>query len=438
MGLFRYEAVDKVGKVVRGVMDARDEQQVAAKLNGMGYSARAVYGASGQPPAGTSQTQARTVASPSNVTRAGGAQSVTVASGVPVSIKSKVPSSSLAVFFRQLATLVKSGRPLYQSSTDIMVRDRRLMGVVPRIQERVQGGGSLSSVMAEFPGLFPVHTTASVWAGELAGKLDIALEEVAADLELEASEVRFGRIGWGLGKLGLILLVFSLPASNVTALLLPALQQTMKHAEWGSSDVLRFIFQNYMATMFWKSVLLSLAIIAFWIVFGRVKRLPKVKRLLDGILLNMPVWGSLHRYRALARFLHVLDGLYAAGIVPGTAWDAAGLAPRNSAVAEKLKLARGKASPGAGIAELFAVSGVFDQEDVVMAGVGEKSGQLPDVLANMSRIYDDKAAAQKRAGRMWSSSLLVSFLILLGGIVTIVLTKTYFDLAFKIADMVGQ
>ena len=152
--------------------------------------------------------------------------------------------------------------------------------------------------------------------------------------------MRFGRIGWGLGKLGLILLVFSRRESKVTALLLPALQQTLKHAEWGSSDVLRFIFENYMHTMFWKSVLLSLAIIAFWIVFGRVKRVTAVKRLLDVMLLNTPVWGTLHRYRSLARFLHELYGLYAAGIPPGTHGDAASLAPRNSAIAEKLAGAR--------------------------------------------------------------------------------------------------
>ena len=125
-----------------------------------------------------------------------------------------------------------------------------------------------------------------------------------------------------------------------------------------------------MHTMFWKSVLLSLAIIAFWIVFGRVKRVTAVKRLLDVMLLNTPVWGTLHRYRSLARFLHELYGLYAAGIPPGTAWG------RRQSCAEEqcdcgearwraVRLHRARSS------RVICRVGVFDQEDVAMAGVGE-------------------------------------------------------------------
>ena len=72
------------------------------------------------------------------------------------------------------------------------------------MQEKLQGGNKLSSAMAEFPDVFPVHTVASVWAGEMAGRLEIVLDEVASDLETEASEVRLRKIGWVITKLSVL------------------------------------------------------------------------------------------------------------------------------------------------------------------------------------------------------------------------------------------
>ncbi|MHB9038180.1 MAG: type II secretion system F family protein [Armatimonadota bacterium] len=425
MGLYRYEAVDNSGKVVRGVMDARDEQQVAQKLTQMGYSARAVFSPSGSRVSTTGTAQG-TAAAPQK-----GANS----EDVPVSVQSKVKPHSLATFFRQLATLVKSGRPLFQSSTDLIVRDRTLRGILPLIQEQIQSGKKLSGAMAAFPHIFPVHATAAVWAGELAGKLEIALDEVAADFELESSEHRFSLIGRIIGKLSLLSLVFAIPASNLSAMLLPGLQAALDHPEYGPQQVLLNIFVTYMRTTFWKSLLLSIAVIIFWIAWGHIKRKPKVKRLIDGFVIRAPIWGKLHRYRAISRFTHVLDGLYSAGIAPGTAWDAASLTTRNSEIAERLRQGRASVPPDAGVAAMFVASEVFDTDDVGIASAGEKSGSLPDALANLSKTYDDKSASQRTVCRAWSTGLLIWFSIVLTGYIMVKMASSYFDLAFKAADM---
>ncbi len=439
MGLFRYEAVDRAGKVVHGAMKASDEQQVANSLAQKGYALRAIHSADGQ--LKTTSRPAAAAPKPTPVQSAGGMSSVTLASGVPVSIKSTVPASTLARFFRHLSTLVKSGVPINQALVEMaqVVQHRRLVRALPRIHEHTQGGRSLSGAMAEHPGVFPVHTIASVWAGELAGKLEIALDEVATGLEAEASDTRRGRIGWGLVKINWIMFVMLIPAANLVALLSPALTKTLKRGgDVTRAEVLQFIWQTFVHDMLWKSLLVAAALIGFWIALGFVKRVPTVRRLLDELLIRMPIWGGLHRDRAIARFAHVLDSLYSAGISPGAAWDAASLVPRNSYIAEKLRLARRHLPSNAGIGEMFASSGIFDNDDIAMVASGEKAGSVPQVLADMSAVYANRAEARASAAKAIAGTTLTVSLLLLGGYIIVKVASSYFDFAFKAADIVGQ
>ena len=410
MALFRYEAIDKTGKVVRGVMNASDEQQVAQNLTAMGYAPRGVYA-----PSGTASTQS-----------SAGMQAVTLASGLPVSIKSKVPISQLAMFFRQLVTLVRSGIPLYQSFVDLApaMRDRRLRQAIPVMQQTLQSGQPLSSAMSAFPHLFPAHAIASVWCGELSGKLDIVLEEVASDFEAEAADTRIGRFGWALFKVNLIFLILSLPAYNMTNLVQPVLGDApgdIEKANNLSGTFLRGILSDVVR----KSIPIAAVVLAAWVIWGYIKRVPAVRRLIDGALLRVPIWGKLHRYRSASRFLHMLDMLYAAGVSPGRAWEAASITPRNSEIAEKLRLSRVEGAQTAGITELSAVSNVLEPEDVSLISAGERTGQLPATLSKLSSVYADRAAAQKPVCRLLSVSLMNAALIAMSGAAIIVVAKTY-------------
>ncbi|MEN6357237.1 MAG: type II secretion system F family protein [Armatimonadota bacterium] len=387
MGLFRYEAVDNSGKIVRGAMDAHDEQQVAQKLARMGYSARAVY-----PPSGA-QASARTgaqVAARSVIGRV-----LPQNESVPISVKSCASAAALAMFFRQLATLVKSGRPLFQSATDIRVSNRKIRSVLPVIQESIRSGKKLSGAMAEYSRLFPVHAVASIWCGELAGKLDIALEEVAADFEREASDTRYGRIGWFITKLTFILFIIQAPFLNLNTMLTAVAGKGLPAVE------------KYFAQGFRVAMPVIIALLVWWEVWGYIKRVPVVRLALDTMLIKMPIWGKVHRFAAISRFFHMMDSLMSAGISSDTAWDAASLTPRNSEMARKLKLARRTAPPNSGVVALLEHSGVFDLDDLGMVSAGEKSGRLPEAMAKISEFYTDRAAAQKTIGKAWSITLLM-------------------------------
>lgn len=404
MGLFRYEAVDKTGRVVHGAMDASDERQVADRLAAMGYQARAVYSTQQQRPSRTAA--ART---PAATTRPA------ASAGVPISVRSVVPLAALAAFFRQVSTLAKSGVPLYQSLADMApyIRNRHLAKVLPQVQTALQSGQKLSGAMAAHPGVFPVWATASVWAGEMSGRLDTALEMVAAEFENEAKDARFGSIWWVITKLTIVLCIFVLPICDISRWL-PGLNVTLPE-----------MTRNIIAIVI-KMIPLGVGVSALFLIWTMVKRVPSVRAALDALLLLVPVWGNLHKCRSLARFLHVLEVLYAAGISPAAAWDAASLTAKNNEVARRLRHAQTQCGRVERAADLLQAVGLFGVEDVGMADVGEKAGRLPDALGQLARIYDERAEHYRALGRMFSGSLFVASQILAGGIATIIFAYAYF------------
>jgi len=405
MSLFRYEAVDKTGRVVHGAMDASDERQVADRLAAMGYQARAVYSTQQQRASRTAAARPPAAAS----------RSAAGSAGVPISIRSVVPLTALATFFRQASALAKSGVPLYQSFADMapFVRNRHLARVLPQMQAALQSGQKLSGAMAAHPGVFPVWATASVWAGEMSGRLDAALEEVAAEFEKEAKDARFAGIFWVITKLTVVACIFVLPICDIS--------------RWvpGMNVTLPQMIGNITAIIV-KMIPLGIAVSALFVVWTMIKRIPSVRAALDALLLLVPVWGNLHKYRSLARFLHVLEVLYAAGISPGAAWDAASLTVKNNEVARRLKQARTQGGRVERASDLLQAVGLFGVEDVGMADVGEKAGRLPDALGQLARIYDERAEHCRSVGHMFSASLFIACQILAGGIAAIIFAYTYF------------
>jgi type II secretory pathway component PulF len=328
---------------------------------------------------------------------------------------------------------VKSGRPLAESLVDLeaSARDGRLRNAVPQMREALQGGGSLSGAMARYPELFPAHVIASVWSGELAGKLDIMIDEVASDFESEASDTRVARFGWGLTKISLVFLIASAPFYNMGTVLAPAVSETDLNVPQTPAGYLTHWVSTAGPQMLKTTLPIALALVVSWIAWGYIKRVPVVRLALDRALLFVPAWGPLHRYRSVSRFLHVLEELYAAGINPSTAWDAASTTPRNNDIAERLRLARGQMG-SAGVAQMAAAAGVLEPDDLALINTGEKTGQVPATLSKLAEIYADKAAAQKTTCRMWSVSLATAAQLAISGAAVILMASTYRDVLVKL------
>lgn len=407
-------------------MDARDEQAVTSRLADMGYSARAIY------PAGMSGATQKVAVQQAPAVAASAPRAVPA--GAPVSVKSCVPAGTLAAFFRQVATLVTSGVPLYQSFVDLqaVTRNRRLKMALGEMQQSLQSGGKLSSALAKYPHIFPVWATASVWAGELNGNVDRALEEVATEIEREASDTRFGWIGWGLTKLTTVVLIATFPLFLGFGKFLTA-GMTSQNTTEAQDKMVRLLVSLLLSALPFAIV----SIVSF-MAWGRAKHVPAVRRTLDGLIVHVPLWGKLHRYRANARFLHVLDTLYAAGISPSQAWEAASLTVRNNEIASRLTRTRAEGPNVERVADMLQIAGTFEGEDIGMAMAGEKAGRLPEALGNLAATYEDKANGLKTWGRIVSVHAVIMTQLLIGAALVVMMAVSYRQFLEPLFDNIGQ
>jgi len=437
MSLFRYEAVDRTGKVVLGAMNAADEQQVAQRLAAMGYALKAVH------PAGDAQRAAARPAVPTRQV------------GFPVSVESVVPPGSLARFYRQLATLVRAGMAVGQALDELTrtARHRKLRRVCQEMLQRVRSGEKLSGAMAGYPRVFPVHATGLIWGGELGGYLDIALDEAATEIEQEARDRRYASIGWFVAKISLFLVILSVPAFDLKGLLIRGLGEAAKLAgnpnpQPGAGDfipagitqdqILRGMAAGYWSAFKEVCVPLFIAWIVVALIWHRLKRVPSVRSLLDACLLWVPVWGRLHRERAIERFLKSLYQLYKSGVAPAQAWSAASTSVRNSEIARRLRsLDRELRRPGGTLVQAFAQSGVFPEEDLGMIASGERAGSVPEMLERLSSYHADAASSAKTKGRMLSFEALVLPIIIATGYLLIRMVQGYFNFVFNAPKLLG-
>lgn len=403
MPVFRYEAADNTGKVLRGAMDAASEQDVAQKLTSMGYTMKAA--APAMPQKAAASAQAAAVARPSK------------SQSFPVTVQPVIPLSTLMRFYRQLATLVRSGMPLVQSLSDLetSTREGKLKRACADMRSRVQAGEALSAAMAKYPLLFPVHTVGLVWAGEQGGYLDIALDEAATILEEESKDNRWATIGWVFMNLNIASLILCIPTLNFSKILEIAVT-----SQGGAPVALRAIWSLYVHGFMTMCVPAFILWIGGSIAWKHLKRVSSVRQMVDRMLLMVPGWGKLHRARARERFLKTLFQQYKAGVSLSQGWAAASMTVRNSEIASKLRdVEHIMRSQGGNLQMAFTQSGAFDVEDAGMIGSGERSGSVPEMLERMSSYQADIAARSKIKSRVIAVESMITILIVLTGVVVI-------------------
>ncbi len=443
MNNYRYEAVDKAGKTVRGVMNAADEQAVAQRLVAMGFVLQSIV-----PPAAaqvTSQAGARTSQA---------SQATPKMESFPVSIDSCIKLAPLGRFIRQLATLVRAGVPMAQSLHDVVgtTSNPKLRRAADDMRVRVEGGASLSSSMAAHPSLFPVHVVGVVWGGEMGGYLDAALDDAATEIEQEAKDRRYGSIGWFLANINIVALIFMIPLINLKGFVIKALGDAGKLAggsgTYGSKNfvpdglsrdnVISGLISAYLDSV----VHICLPILVAWLVgravWHRLKRVPQVRRMIDAALVYVPGWGGMHRERARSRFLRTLHRQYEAGVAPGQAWAAASMSVRNSEIARRLREHESDARQQGGSLELaFARSGVFASDDSGMVATGERAGAVPDMLSKMADHHASVADTSKSRQKVLSIIIFIVGLSVITGYITFLAMQSYMDFAFSAPKLLG-
>ncbi len=288
MAIWRYEAADASGKVMRGAMDAPTSQDVVRRLTEKGYHQVNI---AGQSAATATSTQAR-AASTSSASSAAytGVNNVPQPQGVVVG--GAAGYEDLGLFFRQMSSLMHAGFTPSAALADLGQRTshRGLASAAREMAQNVSNGASMAQQMARFPALFAPHQIGLVAAGEAGGFLPFSFEEAALGAEQDAAL-----------KKGMWLPKFLFWQSIWSVLLFAPFFPTLDlKAMEGGFGGLGKAFSGYLRAVFLIGIPLGIGMHVTAYILGWIRPQPFARAFFDKLSLYIPVMRRLATMRALA------------------------------------------------------------------------------------------------------------------------------------------
>lgn len=359
MPIFDYKAKDRAGTTVMGTVDAIDEHAAAEMIREMGHLPMSI-------------AVARLSAQPRQSAEAGSAFARYLIYPLWTGINIKM----LALFYRQLATLLNSGMALSEGLRSIGSRTRGRFGVImDEMREHVSNGGRLSDTMIRYPKVFSRLQIALVRAGERGGLLERMIDRIALYLEYE---IKIRALIAKALIYPMVILVFAV-----------VMQVTIPHIQV-------LIYQGFAPffALVWPSlggwILRVLLII---VVLKLVFQFYTPRLIWDCVKVQIPVVGGNARRIAMSRFSRAMAVLYAAGMSMSDCIDIAADACANLYIGRAMKHAIPALQSGVGLTEALTRTGAVSPMVLDMMSVGERSGSTDAVLEKVADYMDDEVDA---------------------------------------------
>ncbi len=290
-----------------------------------------------------------------------------------------LPATTVALFTRQLATLVRSGLPLEESLSTAanQMEGRRVRAVVMGIRARVVEGHTLAHALRDYGHIFNEMYCATVESGEQSGRLDLVLERLAEYVERrqELQKKIFAALSYPvilvLASVGIVSFLLASVVPQVVGVFtsmdaeLPPLTQALIAA----SDGLR---ENWVVLL----VLLAIAV-AGWI---WAMRQPRLKERWHRVKLRLPLVGRLERGVNAGRFTRTFSMLVSSGVPVLEAMQICARVVSNLPMRYAVENAAAKVREGAGIARSLGESKLFPPITLNLIANGESSGELDEML----------------------------------------------------------
>jgi general secretion pathway protein F len=295
---------------------------------------------------------------------------------------------AVAVLTRQLGTLLKAGVPLADSLSALVDQVERpgLKRVLADVKTQVNEGASLGDAMSRHPKVFQDLYVNMVRAGEASGNLEPVMFRLADFLEAQNRlrgkiiSALFYPIAMTVIGAGIMTILMVSVVPKVTAIF----ADTGKALPW-NTQLLIAVSETVSS---WKGLVLLAIIIGAIMLFRRWKRTPAGRHTVDRWILKMWVIGPLARKIAITRFAKTLSTMLASGVPLLRALDIVKSILGNTVLQKVIEDAKGSISEGESIAAPLKRSGEFPPIVTHMVSVGERSGQLEQMLEEIARAYD--------------------------------------------------
>jgi general secretion pathway protein F len=308
-------------------------------------------------------------------------------SGSLFAFASRPSLNDVSVVTRQLATLIKAGIPLFESLTALVdqTENEALKRALTQVREQIREGSSFAKALEAHPSIFPPLYINMVRAGEASGMLQQVLERITSFLEAQA-KLR-GKITSAMAYPILMALLGTTLVSVLMVAVVPnvtSIFASMDQALPWYTALLIFV-SDIMAGYWW--LFLGLIALGIWS-FRRWVRTPAGRLKWHTIVLRIPIVGKLVRMIAIARFSRTLSTLLGAGVALLGAMDIVKNVLGNAVLEKVVTDAISSIKEGQSVAEPLKRSGQFPPIVTHMITIGEKSGQLEEMLENVSTAYD--------------------------------------------------
>ncbi len=379
--IFEWEGKDRAGKLVRGEMRAGGEAAVSASMRRQGVMV-------------TKVKKRRT---------AGGK-----------SIKGK----DIAVFTRQLSTMMKAGVPLLQAF-DIVGRgstNPRMTRLLSEIRSDVETGTSLSSAFRKHPMYFDALYCNLVEAGEAGG----ILEELLARLALyqEKTIAIKQKVKSALIYPTAVIVVAFVVLSVIMIFVIPSFKSVFSSfgAELPAPTLVVMAMSDYFIRYWW--LIFGVIFIGGYTFIQSWKRSEKMQMFMDRLLLKMPIFGDLVLKSVVARWTRTLSTMFAAGVPLVEALDSVGGTAGNLVFTLATQQIQRDVAAGSALTTAMTTTNVFPTMVLQMAAIGEESGALDDMLARCAEFYEEEVDEMvKGLSTLMEPIIIVVLGTLIGGIV---------------------
>ena len=397
--VFAWEGVDRRGARVKGETRAASMTMVRAELRRQGVNATKV------------KKRARPLLG-------GGRKSI--------------GSADIAIFSRQLATMMTAGVPLVQSF-EIVGRGHEnpaMQDLILSIKQDIESGTAMAEALAKHPLYFDDLFCNLVAAGEQAGVLDILLDKIAT--YKEKTESIKGKIKKALFYPAAVIVVAIIVTVVILMFVIPQFKELFSSfgadlpaftlLVIGMSDVLR---------EWWWAVLIAVGA-GIWGIGNLFKRSRKFRDMVDRASLKIPVIGGILNKAALARFARTLSTMFAAGVPLVEALESVAGATGNVVYEDAVLKMREEVATGQSLQLSMRQRNLFPHMVIQMTAIGEESGALDEMLAKVADFYEEQV---DNAVDGLSSLLEPLIMVVIGGLVGSLVVAMYLPI-FKLAAVV--
>ncbi len=329
----------------------------------------------------------------------------------------RVPPQLIAVFTRQFSVMIDAGLPLVQCLEILgnQQENKMFKRTLIQIRQDVESGSSLADAMRKHPKVFNDLYTNMVAAGEAGGILDTILQRLATYIEKAVklnSQVKSAMI-YPVAVISIAVIVVAIILWKVIPVFASLFESL--GAELPLPTRVVIALSNFIGDFWW---LIGIVIFGGFYATRRYYGTYKGKRVIDGLMLKMPVLGVLLRKIAVARFCRTLATLTSSGVPILDGLQITARTAGNSVVEDAIMATRKSVEEGKTISEPLGDTEVFPSMVVQMIAVGEQTGALDTMLTKIADFYEDEVDIAVAGLMKLLEPLLIAFLgVAIGGIV---------------------